>query len=103
MSELKLIKVEKSSRPGKRLMAIFERNGRKLIRHFGYRNKNTGKTGSTYIDHKNPITKKNWIARHQVRGKFNDPLTASSLSRWILWNKKTLAGSIKDFKKRFNL
>ena len=30
-------------------------------------------------------------------------MTAGSLSRYILWNKPTLKGSISDYRKRFNL
>jgi hypothetical protein len=30
-------------------------------------------------------------------------MTPGSLSRWTLWNKKTLSASIADYKKRFNL
>ncbi len=44
-----------------------------------------------------------YLNRHRKRENWNDPMTAGALSRWILWNKPTLKGSIKDFKKRFNL
>jgi len=44
-----------------------------------------------------------YLARHKVNEKFDSPTTAGALSRWILWNKSTVAASITDFKKRFNL
>ena len=44
-----------------------------------------------------------YLARHKVNEKFDSPATAGALSRWILWNKSTVAASITDFKKRFNL
>jgi len=44
-----------------------------------------------------------YLARHKAREDWNNPTTPGSLSRWILWNKKTLKASIADFKKRFNL
>lgn len=47
--------------------------------------------------------KKLYLARHKAREDWNDPVTPGALSRWILWNKKTLKASITDFKKRFNL
>jgi len=30
-------------------------------------------------------------------------MTAGALSAWVLWNKKTLAGSIAHFKNKFKL
>ena len=47
--------------------------------------------------------KERYLKRHAPRENWNDPLSAGALSRWILWNKPTLSGSILDFKKRFNL
>jgi len=44
-----------------------------------------------------------YIARHDARENFNDPLTAGSLSRWILWETRDLEENIKLFKKRFNV
>jgi hypothetical protein len=61
------------------------------------------KGGSTFIDHKDEEKKKNYLARHRVREDWSDPTSAGALSRWLLWNLKTLSASITDFKKRFNL
>ena len=61
------------------------------------------KGGSTYIDHKDDEKKKNYLARHRVNEDWSKPTTAGALSRWLLWNLKTLSASITDFKKRFNL
>jgi hypothetical protein len=59
-----------------------------------------------YTIHKDPMRKKRYIIRHKDRetwyGK-DAPLTPGCLSRWILWNKRTLQASISDFKKRFKL
>jgi hypothetical protein len=65
--------------------------------HFG------AKGSSTYIDHQDEKKKDAYIARHRVNENFNNPMTAGSLARFILWNKTTLSASINDFKKRFNL
>jgi len=65
--------------------------------HFG------AKGSSTYIDHKDEKKKDAYIARHRVNENFNNPMTAGSLARFILWNKTTLSASINDFKRRFNL
>jgi hypothetical protein len=38
-----------------------------------------------------------------LNGELNDYMSAGSLSRYILWNKKPLRESIADYKRRFNL
>ena len=78
-------------------IAEFEtENGLKHIRFgaFGY---------ESYIDHKNTQRKKAYLARHESRENWNDPMTPGSLSRWLLWNKTTLKASMLDFRKRFDV
>ena len=103
---LKLIEIKKSTRPNKRLMAIFSKDDKKITRHFGFRTSETGKTGSTFIDHKDPKKKNAYIARHKVNEEEfwrTKPEAPATLSRFILWNKPTLQASIKDYKKRFKI
>tara|TARA_R110000744_G_scaffold289315_1_gene400209 strand:- start:132 stop:407 length:276 start_codon:yes stop_codon:yes gene_type:complete len=91
------MKIEKSDRKEKRFVAIFD-NGKKI--HFGF------KGGSTYIDHKDKVKRKNYIARHEVNEKqfYKDPYRPATLSRFILWGDATnLNQAIKDYKKKFNL
>lgn len=88
------VKFFKSDKSDKRMKAVFD--GKKTV-HFG------SKTGSTFIDHKDPKKKTAWEARHKVRENWNDPMTAGALSKHILWNKSSLEASIKDYKKRFSL
>jgi hypothetical protein len=78
---------------------------KKNTTHFGYSiSKNDiKKCGSTYIDHKNNTLKDAYIARHKVNEDFKDYMSAGSLSRYILWNKKSLRESIADYKRRFSL
>ena len=45
--------------------------------------------------------KMNYISRHQAREDFNDPMTAGSLSRWILWDKTSVSASYKSYRSRF--
>ena len=49
------------------------------------------------------VTKDSYLRRHRAREDWTNPLTAGALSRWILWDLKTLNGSIKKFKKKFKL
>jgi len=94
--------IKLSDKPNKRYMAVFYDTKNKLkTTHFGYKDKDG--YGNTYIDHKDDKKKDAYIARHKVNEDFNDYMSAGSLSRYILWNKKTLRESIADYKRRFKL
>ena len=58
---------------------------------------------SDYTIHNEDARKKRYLDRHRKRENWNDFKSAGSLSRYILWNKKTLDASIADYKKKFNL
>jgi hypothetical protein len=90
--------IKKSSRDGKKLMAIFYDNGKKVkTTHFG------AEGMSDYTKHRNDERKKRYLTRHKKNENWGDYKSAGSLSRYILWNKKTLRESINDYKRRFNL
>jgi hypothetical protein len=87
--------IEVSDRKGKRFKATFA-NGK--VVHFG------AKGGSTYIDHKDKTKRENYIKRHAVRENFDDPYSAGSLSRWLLWGDFTsLEKNHKAFMKKYNV
>lgn len=44
-----------------------------------------------------------YIARHGATESWTDPTAASTLARYLLWERPTLAGAIKAYKKRFTL
>jgi len=94
------VSIKKSTRAGKKMMATFfynkERTQKKTI-HFG----SAGM--SDYTKNKDDERKKLYLGRHQKNENWNDYDSAGSLSRWILWNKKSLRESITDYVKRFNL
>ena len=102
---MKLLNVKPSDRTDKKYTATFcmcegetkccDKDRKKV--HFGQ------KGSSTYIDHHDEKKKDAYIARHKVNENFNNPMTAGSLSRFILWNKTTLSASIADFKRKFKL
>ncbi len=95
----KSVSVKKSTRDGKKFMAIFsdsESNRTKTV-HFGARGM------SDYTIHKDDDRKKLYLNRHKKNENWNDPRTAGALSRWILWNKTTFRESLSDFKRRFKL
>ena len=98
--------IKLSDKPDKRYMAVFyDKNKKVKTTHFGYAITDRGikKYGSTYIDHKNDDLKEAYIARHKVNEDFNDYMSAGSLARFILWEKKSLRDAINDYKRRFKL
>lgn len=93
------VSIGKSTRAGKKMMAIFYDEAKKKIKttHFGQEN------ASDYILHNDLQRKMNYISRHKEREDWTDYMTAGALSRWILWNKPTLSASIKDYITMFKL
>ena len=92
---LKLLSIQKSPLKNKKLRAYFNDNT-----HIDF-----GASGYTdYLqNNQDSNRKKLYINRHKARENWNNPKSAGALSRFILWNKKTLNESILDYKKRFNL
>ena len=91
---VKLKSIKPSTRAEKKLMATFDDG---TTTHFGQAG--AGDFTKTGDEEK----KKNYIARHRPRENWNDPKSAGALSRFVLWNKPTLQGSIRDYKSRFNV
>jgi len=61
-----------------------------------------GSKGSlTYSSGATEQQKNAYIARHSVREDFNK-IGPASLSRFILWSSKTLAGGIANFRSKFH-
>lgn len=95
---MKLDNVRRSTRPEKKYMATFSLDsGSKRVVHFGQ------KGSTTFTEGASMAKKKAYLKRHRVRENWNKPMTAGALSRWILWNKRSLTEAIADFKRRFNL
>ena len=89
------MEITTSNKKDKRYTATFK-DGKKIS--FG------SKGAKTYVDSATQQTKDAWIARHKVRENWNDPKTAGSLAKHILWgNSKSLKENIKTFKKKFNV
>ena len=84
-----------------KMKAVFtDASGDTKTTQFGY------KGMSDFTKHKDEGRKSSYLARHGSKGQnqnWNDPTTAGALSRWILWNKKSLSESKKSFKDKFDL
>ena len=93
----KKVIIKKSTNSKKKYMAVFYENGKKKkTTHFGCAGM------SDYTKHKDKERKQRYMNRHEMRENWQDPMSAGSLSRYILWNKPTLRASIQDFKNRFH-
>lgn len=93
------IQLLKSKVDGKKYTAIFYDEKRTKIKtlHFGAAGM------SDFTKHKDVERKQRYLDRHSANEKWNDYMTAGSLSRWILWNKPSLSASYNDYIKKFNL
>ena len=85
--------IQKSTRAGKRFMATYA-NGK--VVHFGQEG------GKTYIDEGDKIKRENYLARHKKRENWNNPFSAGSLSRYLLWGDSTnMETNHQAFMKKF--
>ena len=90
-----MITLQRSTRRNKKLMVTID--NKKI--HFGQF------LAKDYTMHNNLKLKKAYLARHRKREDWNRTgiKTAGFWSRWILWNRKTIEGSIKDIERMFNV
>jgi len=93
------VSIGKSTRAGKKMMAIFYDEAKKKVKttHFGQEG------ASDYTQHGDMARKANYIARHKAREDWNDYMSSGSLAYYILWNKPTLSASIEDYMNKFKL
>jgi hypothetical protein len=76
-------------------MAVFH-DGTKV--HFGLDG------GQTYLEHGDKAKRAAYIARHVVNENWDDPKTAGSLSRYLLWgDTQSLSSNLEAFKSKFRL
>ena len=60
---------------------------------------------SDYTKHKDEDRMKRYLIRHRKRENWTKSgiKTAGFWSRWLLWGKPTIKGSIKDIERRFDV
>ena len=94
---VKSLVIRKSTKPGKKLMAMITRpNGRTKVTHFGQ----AGADDYTLTKDKEQRTR--YRDRHQKDLETKDPTRAGYLSYYILWGSSTSRQqNIKTYKKRF--
>jgi len=96
---MKLESITRTPDKNKAYRAVFRLDsGAKKTVRFG--------TSSNYVlnPDKTKDDRKNYLKRHRVRENWDNPLTAGSLSRHILWgDSRSLHKNIRDFKRKFKL
>ena len=96
---MKLLSVEKSSKPDKKYMATFElESGRTKTTHFGSAGMND------YTLTKDKDARERYRDRHRKDLETNDPTRAGYLSWFILWGPYTsVSQNVEYFKRKYNL
>jgi len=96
---MKLKKLEVSPVAGKKLRAVFYDPLTKRTTHTDF-----GASGyDDYTKTHDDAQKERYRKRHAKDLDTGDPTRAGFLSYWILWNKPTLAASVRDYKSRYNM
>ena len=94
----RLVKVEHSNTPTKKYKAIFvDENGKEKTTQFGAK----GMDDFTLTNDEEQ--KERYQQRHKKDLETGDPTRAGYLAYYLLWNKKTLSASIRDYKSRFGM
>ena len=88
---LSLVKLVKSPNKEKKYRAIFNDGSHTDFGAKGY---------SDYTIHKDYDRMKRYDSRHRRREDWNNMKSRGALSKWILWNKPSLKGSIADYRRR---
>jgi hypothetical protein len=89
-SNLPTVKLSKSKTKGKKWTVTI-----------GSRRVSFGASGYLdYTQHKDPVRRAAYIARHATRENWNDPSTAGFWSRWLLWERPTIAEAKKEITRR---
>ena len=92
----KSVVIKKSTKSGKKLMAVFTRDGRTKTIHFGQAG------APDYTLSKDKAQRKRYLARHRTNEDWSRAESAGALSRWILWGPTTTRRTnISRFKSRF--
>lgn len=91
--------LHKSDKPEKKYYAEFEvESGRKKRTYFGAAGM---KDYTRFSAAERDQRRQNYLSRHRKTENWDDPTSAGALSRWILWEKPSVAAGLRAYKKRF--
>jgi len=92
------LRITRSSAQGKKYTAVFHDNETRKTIHFGSANH------EDYTTHHDKERRQRYLNRHRKNENWASPMSAGSLSRWILWGESTsIQQNIRKFKLKFNL
>ena len=92
------MRITRSANPEKKMMAVFDVDGRERTTHFGQ----AGAKDYTIHDKMTrEARKKAYDSRHRTTEDWSDPLSAGALSKYVLWSKPSLSAGIAEYKRRF--
>ena len=100
---MKLLSIKPASNGKNKYTATFDNDGRTKTTHFGAVGYKDFIQYSKQSKEEAAMRKTAYLARHKKTENWNDPTSAGSLSRYILWGEPTLSASIKSFKNKFSL
>ena len=89
-----IIQISKSDSKNKKYKAVITNGTTKKTIHFG------AKGYLDYTLHLDETRKQNYISRHKTNEDWNN-INAGFLSRYVLWNKKTVQESISDLNTKY--
>ena len=95
----KLQKIETSPVAGKKLRAVFHDKESGRTKHTDFGATGYGDYTTTHDD----AQKERYRTRHKKDLSTADPTRAGFLSYYILWNKPTIAGSVRDYRQKFGM
>lgn len=98
---MRLIRVEESTRPDKKLQAVFSEPAKTV--HFGARGYGDFIEYSKHSRAIGDAKRAAYIARHGATETWTRPDTAATLSRYILWEKPSLGAAISAFRTKFHV
>lgn len=94
----KLLRVVRSANKLKKYDAVFSDR----VVSFGAVRPN-GEPYDDFLSSGDEVKKASYLARHRVNENWNDPYSAGALSRWLLWNTRSLRTNVSEFRKRFSV
>jgi len=95
----KFVKLEEATAPYKWRVILLDEDGIEKSVRFGRR------PYEDFTIHKDETRKERYLNRHKKREDWGKSgiFTPGFWSRWLLWNKPTIQGSLRDVRKKFSI
>ncbi len=104
---MRLLSIERSSRPDKKYEATFDLGGgRRKTVHFGAAGHGDFVAYSAASPELARAKRRAYLARHGAASSGEDwgrPDTPGSLSRWVLWESPRLSDAVAKYRRRFGV